>query len=107
MQKKSSLLLIFLGLLMIVVIYFFPQNTKYLSLLALLVSLIGVVNLLIEKKKNDMRNMFSHCENLTSLDVSNFDTSNITNFEGMFSHCENLTTLDLSDFDTSNVNTKH
>lgn len=103
MRKKFSLSVIFLGLLMIVVIYFFPQNTKYLSLLAILISFIGVIDILIDKKKNDLTEMFINCG---PLDVSNFDTSNITNMECMFDGCDNLTDLNLSDFDTNSVNTK-
>ena len=50
----------------------------------------------------NMRSMFSNCNKLTSLDLSNFDTSNVTNMRSMFS-CKLLTSLDLSNFDTSNV----
>ncbi|EHL5041481.1 InlB B-repeat-containing protein [Listeria monocytogenes] len=49
----------------------------------------------------EMRTMFSHCA-ATSLDVSNFDTSNVTDMEAMFYDCA-ATSLDLSNFDTSNV----
>ncbi|EAE8309329.1 BspA family leucine-rich repeat surface protein [Listeria monocytogenes] len=41
---------------------------------------------------------------VTSLDLSNFDTSNVTNMNGMF-HNSAATSLDLSSFDTSNVTT--
>ena len=51
----------------------------------------------------DMRYMFYGCGNLTSLDVSNFDTSKVTNMSYMFSDCSCLTKLDVSNFDTSNV----
>ncbi len=51
----------------------------------------------------DMRYMFNLCTNLTSLDVSNFDTSKVTNMQSIFHDCNSLTTLDLSNFDTSNV----
>ena len=47
--------------------------------------------------------MFSGCYKLTSLDVSNFDTSNVTDMSGMFSGCQNLTSLDVSNFNTSKV----
>ena len=50
-----------------------------------------------------MSNMFENCDNLTSLDVTNWDTSNITNMSSMFDYCNSLTTLDVSNFDTSNV----
>ena len=51
----------------------------------------------------DMRNMFSYCSKLTSLDVSNFDTSSVTNMAYMFRSCSSLTSLDVSNFDTSSV----
>ncbi len=47
------------------------------------------------------RNIFSGCISLTSLDLSSFDTSNVTNMGSMFDRCSNLTSLDLSNFDTS------
>ena len=47
--------------------------------------------------------MFYDCSNLTSLDVSNFDTSKVTSMSSMFMDCSGLTSLDLSSFDTSNV----
>ena len=47
--------------------------------------------------------MFNNCSNLTSIDLSNFDTSNVTDMYAMFSGCTNLTSLDLSNFDTSNI----
>ena len=43
------------------------------------------------------------CKNLTSLDVSGFNTDNVTNMREMFDGCENLTSLDLSGFHTENV----
>ena len=52
---------------------------------------------------NTMNGMFNNCRSLTSLDVSNWDTSNVTNMAAMFSNCESLTTLNLSKWDTSNV----
>ena len=51
----------------------------------------------------DMCYMFRECTNLTQLDVSNFNTSNVTNMNRMFYKCESLTELDISNFDTSNV----
>ena len=47
--------------------------------------------------------MFTNCINLTSLDVSKFNTSSITNMSSMFFNCSGLTSLDVSNFDTSNV----
>ena len=56
----------------------------------------------VEANKNSY-SMFYECENLTTLDVSNFNTSNVTAMNNMFNGCCKLTTLDLSNFDTSNV----
>ena len=54
-------------------------------------------------KVTNMNNMFNSCNNLTTLDVSNWDTSNVTDMNNMFSWCDKLTTLDVSNWDTSNV----
>ena len=51
----------------------------------------------------NMISMFSGCSSLTSLDVSKFDTSQVTDMNGMFYDCGGLTSLDVSNFDTSNV----
>jgi surface protein len=47
--------------------------------------------------------MFDGCSNLTTLDLSSFNTSSVTNMNGMFGYCKKLTTLDLSSFNTSAV----
>ncbi len=47
--------------------------------------------------------MFDNCSTLTSLDVSNFDTSKVTYMTCMFYDCSALTGLDLSNFNTSKV----
>ena len=47
--------------------------------------------------------MFRDLSNLISLDVSSFDTSQVTNMEAMFAGMPNLTTLNLSNFNTSQV----
>ena len=51
----------------------------------------------------DMRSMFNYCSKLTSLDLSNFDTSSVIDMSFMFRSCSNLTSLDVSNFDTSSV----
>ena len=45
--------------------------------------------------------MFSDSYELTSLDVSKFNTSNVVNFQSMFRGCENLRFLDISNFITN------
>ena len=47
--------------------------------------------------------MFSGCSNLTSLNVSDFDTSQVTDMSGMFFGCRGLIGLDVNGFDTSQV----
>ena len=47
--------------------------------------------------------MFYACPKLTEIDVSGFDTSNVTSMGLMFGKCPGLTSLDLSNFDTKNV----
>ena len=51
----------------------------------------------------DSSRMFRDLSNLISLDVSNFDTSKVTNMEAMLAGMPSLTTLNLSNFDTSKV----
>ena len=54
-------------------------------------------------KINNMSGIFYRCSGLTSLDLSNWDTSNVTKMYMMFAGCSGLTSLDLSTWDTSNV----
>ena len=51
----------------------------------------------------DMGIMFQSCKLLTELDVSHFNTSNVTSMGGMFNGCRALKKLDLRNFDTKNV----
>ena len=51
----------------------------------------------------NMNNMFDGMTNLTTLNLSNFDTSRVTDMQYMFSYASNLTSLNLSNFDTSKV----
>ena len=51
----------------------------------------------------NMKGMFENCRSLTSLDLSNLDTSQVTDIGGMFAGCGSLTSLDVSNFDTSQV----
>ena len=51
----------------------------------------------------DMSAMFGVCLSLISLDLSNFNTSNVTDMRSIFYGCSSLTSLNLSNFNTSNV----
>ena len=52
---------------------------------------------------SNMNSMFRGCSGLTSLNLRNFNTSNVTRMNFMFGGCSGFTSLDLSSFDTSNV----
>ena len=47
--------------------------------------------------------MFAGCSSLTSLDLSSFNTSQVTDMRGLFDGSKNLTSLNVSSFNTSNV----
>ena len=51
----------------------------------------------------NMGYMFCGCKHLSSLNLFNFDTPKVTNMESMFSYCSSLSSLNLSNFDTSKV----
>ena len=51
----------------------------------------------------DSSKMFYDMRSLTSLNLSNFDTSKVTNMQYMFNEMYGLTSLNLSSFNTSNV----
>ena len=51
----------------------------------------------------DMKRMFAGCIVLPSIDVSHFDTSNVRSMYWMFRNMQTITEIDLSNFDTSNV----
>ena len=51
----------------------------------------------------DMNSMFHACRSLTTIDVSHFNTSNVTDMNDMFYNCNQLESLDVSNFDTSKV----
>ena len=57
----------------------------------------------INKTTTKLLGMFSYCPSLTSLDVSSWDVSNVTDLSYVFGGCYGLTNLDVSSWDTSNV----
>lgn len=58
------------------------------------------------EKVTDMSGMFWCCWKLTRLDVSSFNTVNVTDMSEMFWGCESMTNLNLSHFDMSGVSNK-
>ena len=78
-----------------------PVSTAYWFEFAIELTQLDVSNL-DTSSVTDMTMMFAGCIQLTQLDVSNFDTSKVTNMQAMFG-CTGLTQIDISNFDTSNV----
>ena len=50
-----------------------------------------------------MYSMFYRCSSLESIDLSSFNTKNVSNMLGMFCGCSSLKSIDLSSFNTKNV----
>ena len=63
----------------------------------------NIVNLIWDDDLNDCKFMFLNCSNITEIDLSNFNNSQVTNISYMFSYCLSLTSLNLSNVDTSQV----
>jgi surface protein len=53
---------------------------------------------------SNMNSLFYGCTTLKSIDFSNINTSLVRSMQGMFSNCIHLKSIDLSNFDTSLVN---
>jgi len=51
----------------------------------------------------NMSYMFYNCKNLQKINLSSFNTQNVTDMNNMFYNCENLESLNLSSFNTQNV----
>ena len=50
-----------------------------------------------------MSSMFDFCSSLKELNLSNFNTNNVTDMSYMFYECSSLKELNLSNFNTNNV----
>ena len=56
---------------------------------------------------NSMSELFHWCYTITEIDLTNFDTSTVTNMMDMFAECTSLTSINLSNSNTPNVETMH
>lgn len=66
----------------------------------------GLTGWIMTSKLKNTNNMFAYCSNLTELDLSSWNTSNVTNMAAMFYNCPNLKTIYASaDFVTSSATT--
>ena len=79
-----------------------PEDSSYMFYECNNLTTIDIQNLDTSKTIN-MSNMFAICNKITTLDVSKFVTSKVINMSAMFSGCNSLTTLDVSNFDISKV----
>ena len=68
-----------------------------------LITYIYIPHIDIRSQGRSMLGMFEYCSSITSLDLSSFNTSAVTNMDQMFDSCRALTSLDISSFDTSSV----
>ena len=50
-----------------------------------------------------MIHMFDNCESIVNLNISNFNTSLVTNFTYLFNNCVSLVKLNISNFNTARV----
>ena len=57
----------------------------------------------INFKKFHRINMFSRCSSLQKINLSNFNTNNVTNMSYMFHDCSSLKEINLFNFSTNNV----
>jgi surface protein len=83
----------------------FINNKKYKYAKCFKTKNVGLYEIKIKFniKIKDCSYMFCGCSNITSIDLSSFDTKNVTNMNNMFDKCYNLTSIDLSSFNTENV----
>jgi surface protein len=59
---------------------------------------------MVTSEHTDLSEMFQECENLRTINnISEWDTSNVTNMDNMFKSCNSLVSLDLSNWDVSKV----
>ena len=50
--------------------------------------------------------MFNECNDLTSFDLSNFNSKNVTDMNNMFNRCYKLKNINLTNLNTQNVTNK-
>ena len=64
---------------------------------------VNNVTLIWNNSLDNCQNMFNGCSNITSIDLSHFDSSRVTNMRSMFQSCSNLFVINLYNLVTSNV----
>ena len=61
------------------------------------------IKIVVSIKMTDCSYMFSDCANILSIDLSSFDSSNVTRLDHMFYECYLLTSINFKYFDTNKV----
>ena len=79
-----------------------PQNStgKYVDNL---VKQINIITMRWNYPVTTCSSMFSDLKNITSIDLSNFDTSKVVSFYYMFNSCNSLKSINLNNVNTSSV----
>ena len=83
----------------------FINNKKYKYTKGFKAKKVGLIEIKIKFNIliKDCSYMFCGCSNITSIDLSSFDTKNVIKMNNMFDKCYNLKDIDLSSFNTENV----
>ena len=80
-----------------------PRNTgRWFAGLEQITNFINLGNLKMHKNVS-MEYMFYGCKKISTLDLSSFNTSSLTNMTGVFQDCLQLSNLNISTWNTSNV----
>jgi surface protein len=64
---------------------------------------VKVVTTMVDNTYTNLANMFKDCTSLTSVNVQDWDVSNVRSMVSMFSGCASLTTLDLNNWNVSKL----
>ena len=64
---------------------------------------INTVNLIWNNSIDNCYSMFSRCPNIIEIDLSNFDSSQVTEISLMFQYCYLLSSINFTNFDSSKV----
>ena len=95
--------------------YFFDEKPDQIFINGVLQSYSGnmvynlkneenIITIKFNKKLKVCNGMFCNLNNITKLDLSKFDSSEVTEMIGMFHNCESLTSLNLDNIKTKSVN---
>ena len=63
----------------------------------------NIVELIWNRNINNCGDMFYYCYDITEIDLSNFNSSQVTYMSSMFHRCSSLTSINFTNFNTSKV----